>query len=181
VHEPGDDRWVQGRLTICDPAERVGQDGNVRHAILQQMADPLRVALKEVARLRGNHRPRADELTLARIARERDDAARRLAKTRDLVAWTATMARLDAEEDLAHVPLDGRRLTPTEIVDYLRSLPTMWADSGTTRRHAIVSATFAYIDVFGFERNGVRPERGRDQSRTLWRPAAQDGAKGGSC
>jgi hypothetical protein len=70
-----------------------------------------------------------------------------LANTRDLVAWTATMARLDAEEALAQLPLDGRRLSPTEIVDYLRSLPTPWADSGTAGRQAI----FAQIDVLGFE------------------------------
>ena len=62
------------------------------------------------------------------------------------------MARLDAEEALAQMPLDGRRLSPTEIVDYLRSLPTSWADSGTAGRQAIVSAIFAQIDVLGFER-----------------------------
>jgi hypothetical protein len=62
------------------------------------------------------------------------------------------MARLDAEEALAQVPLDGRRLSPTEIVDYLRSLSTLWTDSGTTGRQAIVSAIFAQIDVLGFER-----------------------------
>ena len=62
------------------------------------------------------------------------------------------MARLDAEEALAQVPLDGRRLGPTEIVQYLRSLPTLWADSGTAGRQAIVSALFAQIDVLGFER-----------------------------
>jgi hypothetical protein len=109
-------------------------------------------AISEVVRLHGDHRPRTDELTLARIVRSREDAARRLAKTRDLVAWTATMARLDAEEALAQVPLDGRRLSPTEIVDYLRSLPVLWADSGTAGRQAIVSAIFAQIDVLGFER-----------------------------
>ena len=58
----------------------------------------------------------------------------------------------EGEEALARVPLDGRRLTPTEIVDYLRSLPTLWADSGTAGRQAIVSAIFAQIDVLGFER-----------------------------
>jgi hypothetical protein len=109
-------------------------------------------AISEVVRLHADHRPRADELTLARIARSREDAARRLAKTRDLVAWTAIMARLDAEEALARVPFDGRRLSPSEIIDYLRSLPTLWADSGTAGRQAIVSAIFAQIDVLGFER-----------------------------
>ena len=109
-------------------------------------------AISEVVRLHADHRPRADELTLARIARSREDAARRLAKTRDLVAWTATMARLDAEEALAHIPLDSHRLGPGEIVEYLRSLPTLWADSGTAGRQAIVSAIFSQIDVLGYER-----------------------------
>ena len=62
------------------------------------------------------------------------------------------MARLNAEKALAQVPLDGRRLSPTEIVEYLRSLSTIWADSGTAGRQAIVSALFAQIDVLGFER-----------------------------
>ena len=50
------------------------------------------------------------------------------------------------------MPQDGRRLSPSEIVDYLRSLPTLWADSATAGRQAIVAAIFAQIDVLGFER-----------------------------
>jgi hypothetical protein len=75
-----------------------------------------------------------------------------LAKTRDLVAWTRTMARLDTLEALAQVPLGGRRLSPTEVVDYLRSLPTLWADSGTAGRQTMVSAIFAQLDVPEFKR-----------------------------
>ena len=123
----------------------------------------------------------ADELTLARIARSREDAARRLAKSRDLVAWTATMARLDAEEALAQVPLDGRRLSPTEIVDYLRSLPTLWADSGTAGRQAIVSAIFAQIDVLGFERLEYELSADAIRSGTGHGAAARHGAQWQSC
>ena len=45
-------------------------------------------------RLYGEDQARPDELTLARIAREQEEDAQRLAKTRDIAAWQATMARL---------------------------------------------------------------------------------------
>jgi hypothetical protein len=108
--------------------------------------------ISEVVRLHGAHRPRADELTLARISRAREDAARQLGKTRDLTAWQATMGRLDAEERIAREPVESRRLTPPEIVDYTRSLPRLWADSGPDGRQALVIAIFAKLDVLGFKR-----------------------------
>jgi hypothetical protein len=37
--------------------------------------------------------------------------------------------RLDAEERIAPEPIVSRRLTPTEIVDYTRALPRLWADA----------------------------------------------------
>jgi len=43
-------------------------------------------------------------------------------------------------------------LTPVQIVDYLRSLPTLSADSGPDSRHALVMAIFARLDVLGFQR-----------------------------
>ena len=93
-----------------------------------------------------------DELALARIDREREAATRKLAQTRDVVAWQAAMSRLDAAEALARQPLAGGRLTPPEIVAYLRSLPAIWADSGPDARQAITTAIFARTDVLGFER-----------------------------
>ena len=108
--------------------------------------------ISEVVRLHDAYRPRADELTLARIERARDDAGRQLTRTRDLTAWQATMARLDAEERIAREPVETRRLTPTEIVDYTRSLPRLWADAGPDGRQALVSAIFARLDVLGFQR-----------------------------
>jgi hypothetical protein len=62
------------------------------------------------------------------------------------------MARLDAAEALARQPLDAPRLTPLEIVDYLRSLPNLWADSGPDARQALTSAIFARTEVLGFQR-----------------------------
>ncbi len=62
------------------------------------------------------------------------------------------MARLDAEEQVAKEPVESRRLTPPEIVDYLRSLPSLWAAAGLAGRQALVGAIFARTDVLGFER-----------------------------
>jgi hypothetical protein len=108
--------------------------------------------ITEVVRLHALYQPRADELALARIERARDDAGRLLSKNRDVTAWQATMARLDAEEALARAPVERQRLTPVQIVDYLRSLPSLWADSGPDSRQALVMAIFARLDVLGFQR-----------------------------
>ena len=62
------------------------------------------------------------------------------------------MARLDAEEQVANEPFGTRRLTPPEIVDYTRSLPRLWTDLGPDGRQALVVASFARLDVLGFER-----------------------------
>jgi DNA invertase Pin-like site-specific DNA recombinase len=121
-------------------------------AILAEIGRVDDATISEVVRLHDAYRPRADELTLARIARARDEAGRQLTKTRDLSAWQATMARLDAEERIAREPVVSRRLTPTEIVDYTRSLPRLWADAGPDGRHAMVAAIFARLDVLGFQR-----------------------------
>ncbi|MGD0407776.1 MAG: recombinase family protein [Candidatus Limnocylindrales bacterium] len=95
--------------------------------------------------------PPLDDLVLARIEREREEAARRLAKTRDLPAWKSAMARLDAEEEMARKYVGGPKLTAPEIVDYLRSLPSLWADTGPAGRQALAMALFARTDVLGFE------------------------------
>ena len=62
------------------------------------------------------------------------------------------MARLDVEEGLAREPVDTPRLTPPGIVDYLRSLPSLWAEAGPAGRQALVEAIFARLDVLGFQR-----------------------------
>jgi hypothetical protein len=108
--------------------------------------------ITEVVRRHEAHRPRADDLTLARINRAKEDAARQFVKTRDVAALQTTMGRLDAEERIAREPMERRRLTRPEIVDYTRSLRRLWADSGPTGRQTIVAAIFARLDVVGFER-----------------------------
>ena len=49
-------------------------------------------------------------------------------------------------------PGEPPRLTPLKIVDYLRSLPTLWRDSGPDGRQAITGAIFARTEVLGFQR-----------------------------
>ena len=62
------------------------------------------------------------------------------------------MAQLDIEELAAREPTQGGRLSPREVVDYLRSLPSIWADSGPDGRQALATALFARTDVTGYER-----------------------------
>ena len=121
-------------------------------ALLSQIGTVDDATISAVVRLHGEFRPRVDELTLARIEHARDEAGRQLGITRDVLAWQATMARLDAEQRLALEPLGDRRLSPSEIVAYLRSLPGLWADSGPDGRQALVVAIFARLDVLGFQR-----------------------------
>jgi hypothetical protein len=62
------------------------------------------------------------------------------------------MGRLDAEERVAREPVGPQRLRPDEVVAYLRSLPSLWVDSGPDGRQALASAIFARTDVLGFQR-----------------------------
>jgi hypothetical protein len=121
-------------------------------ALLGEIGSVDEATLAEVVRLHAACRPEVDELALARIDRERDAATRKLAQTRDVAAWQAAMGRLDAAEALARQPPAGARLTPPEVVAYLRSLPALWADSGPDARQTLATAVFARTDVLGFER-----------------------------
>ena len=75
-------------------------------------------AMTEIVRLYGEGLAKPDELTLARIEREREEASQRLAKTRDIAAWQATMAQARcratggqaATAAAAHGARRGRRL-----------------------------------------------------------------------
>jgi hypothetical protein len=62
------------------------------------------------------------------------------------------MSRLDDEEAVARQPVERQRLSPSEVVDYLRALPRLWADAGPDGRQALVGAIFAKLDVLGFQR-----------------------------
>jgi hypothetical protein len=108
--------------------------------------------MTEVVRLYGEGLAKPDELTLARIEREREEASQRLAKTRDIAAWQATMARLDAEQQVARQPRQHQRMEPDEVVSYLRSLPSLWTDAGPEGRQALASALFAKLEVEGYQK-----------------------------
>lgn len=125
------------------------------HAIgklLEQVGGVDDVSITEAVRLYHDRPSRVDEVTLARIGREREEAGRRLARTRDVAAWQREMAQLDAEEQAARAPVEAGRLSSGEVVDYLRSLPSLWADAGPDGRQALATAIFARTDVMGFER-----------------------------
>jgi len=102
-------------------------------------------------RLYHDHPARVDGTTLARVAREPEEAGRRLAKTRDVLAWHRDMAQLDAEEQAARQPTEAGRLSTGEVVSYLRSLPALWADAGPDGRQVLATALFARTEVLGFE------------------------------
>jgi hypothetical protein len=87
-----------------------------------------------------------------RISRDREEAGRRLAKTRDVLAWQSEMAQLDVEEHAARRAVEPERLSSAEIVAYLRSLPSLWADAGAVGRQALATALFARTEVLGFKR-----------------------------
>jgi DNA invertase Pin-like site-specific DNA recombinase len=108
--------------------------------------------ITEVVGLYGEEDERPDELTLARIARERDEASQRLAKTRDITAWQATMARLDAEEEVARQPHRSSRLAAPEVVGYLRSLRSLWSDAGPQGRQTLAASLFTSIEVEGYRK-----------------------------
>jgi DNA invertase Pin-like site-specific DNA recombinase len=109
------------------------------------------ITITEAVRLYNDRPAQVDRVTLGRIERDRDELGRHLARTRDVAAWQTAMARLDGEEQLAREPVQIGRLTPPEVVAYLRSLPALWADSGPDGRQALALALFARTEVIGFE------------------------------
>ena len=62
------------------------------------------------------------------------------------------MAQLDLEDLAARDPVERGQLASSEVVANLRSLPSLWADSGPDGRQALATALFARTDVLGFER-----------------------------
>lgn len=120
--------------------------------LLSQVGSIDDVTITEVVRRYHDRPTRVDGAALARISQEREEASRRLAKSRDVMAWQREMAQLDAEEQAARDPVERGRLAPSEVIAYLRSLPSLWAESGPDGRQALATALFARTDVLGFER-----------------------------
>ena len=89
-----------------------------------------------------------DILARARIKREREQAALRFAKDRDLGKLEATMVRLDAEAE-AEAARPSRVPSAAEARAYLESLPELWGKTSDAGRKAIAEAVFERIDVLG--------------------------------
>jgi hypothetical protein len=139
------DRRVQGHSYPQDWYEdAIGE-------LLEQVGGVDEGAITAAVRLYNERPAQVDKVTLARIDRDREELARRLARSRDVATWQTGMARLDGEEQLARQPVRSGRLTPAEVVAYLRSLPALWADSGPDGRQALALALFARTEVIGFE------------------------------
>ena len=144
-YSTGHDKRVQGHSYPQEWYERA--IGN----LLEQVGGVDDVSITEAVRLYHDRPARVDEATLARVGREREEAGRRLAKTRDVLTWQRDMAQLDAEEQAARQPTEAGRLSSGEVVSYLRSLPALWADAGPDGRQVLATALFARTDVLGFE------------------------------
>ena len=110
------------------------------------------LTISEVVRRYHDRPTQIDRASLARISHEREEAGRRLARTRDVLTWQRQTAQLDAEEQVARGAVEPDRLSAAEIVAYLRSLPSLWTDSGPAGRQALATALFARTDVTGFEK-----------------------------
>jgi DNA invertase Pin-like site-specific DNA recombinase len=144
-YSPDHDKRVQGHSYPQEWYE--GAIGK----LLEEVGDVDDVSITEAVRLYHDRPARVDEATLARVGRQREEAGRRLAKSRDVLAWQRDMAQLDAEEQAARQPTEAGRLSPGEVVSYLRSLPALWADAGPDGRQVLATALFARTDVLGFE------------------------------
>jgi hypothetical protein len=62
------------------------------------------------------------------------------------------MAELDGEEQAARGAVEPERLSSAEVVAYLRSLPSLWADAEPEGRQVLATALFVRTDVLGYER-----------------------------
>jgi hypothetical protein len=144
-YSTGHDKRVQGHSYPQEWYERaIGK-------LLEQVGGVDDVSIIEAVRLYHDRPTRVDEATLARVGREREEAGRRLGKSRDVDTWQRDMAQLEAEEQAARQPTETVQLSSGEVVSYLRSLPALWADAGPDGRQALATALFASTDVLGFE------------------------------
>lgn len=109
-----------------------------------------------------------DGFTLARIERDREVAALRYAKDRDLQALNVALERLDAEEAEARErPVAA---TAAEIAEYLADLPRLWRETDDEGRRLLAQALFDRIDVLGMKRATVHPSPAAEQHgfRDAW-------------
>ena len=146
----GGDRRVRGDSYRAELYDEAIEQAFARVAVGgRTMADTVALATKPEP-------VKADVLAHARIERERDAAALRFARDRDLPMLEATMARLDAQAERsaeATVPLP----TAAEARAYLEDLPRLWRETDADGRRAIAEAVFERIDVLGVTDYTIHP------------------------
>ena len=101
--------------------------------------------------------PAPDRLALARIEHERERAATRFVRDRDVDSLESAMVRLDADERAAKVSVPPELLSPSEVRQYLENLPEWWAAVGPDDRKALAETLFAKIRVLGLRRAVIEP------------------------
>ena len=104
-----------------------------------------------LATARSTTEGRADEVALARISRDRDDATRKLTETRDTDAWQRRMAQLDAEETAALAVVPGR-LSDAEVEGYVRDLPRLWRNTDAAGRKSLATALWTDFAALGWQK-----------------------------
>ncbi len=90
----------------------------------------------------------ASQFSLARIARDRRDATRRLEAHRDVAFWQATMNRLDAEQAEARA-LESPRPSSSEVASALADMAHLYSDASPQTQHRILQALFERMEVLG--------------------------------
>jgi len=99
----------------------------------------------------GQGRERPTPFIRRNRARDRDRHDKRVKGHSYPQAWYEdAVGTLLAE--IARQPLQEPRLEPAEAVAYLRSLPSLWADTGPEGRQALATALFAKLEVEGYRR-----------------------------
>jgi DNA invertase Pin-like site-specific DNA recombinase len=92
---------------------------------------------------------------IARIHRDREIAASRYLRDRDLDALGQTMARLDAEE--ADAKASTQVVEPSEALEWLRDLPALWAAADDSGRRLLTEALFETVEVLGVQSVTIHP------------------------
>ena len=92
---------------------------------------------------------------LARIGRERELAASRYLRDRDMKILGQTMTRLDAEE--AQAKASTKTVEPAEALEWLRDLPALWEAADDSGRRLLTEAIFEKVEVLGVQSVTIHP------------------------
>ncbi len=138
--------WYEGVATVM--LERAGHGSD---DLLERAGHASDDLLERVLATRELDEVRVDEVALARIARERDEATRRLTETRDTAGWQARMTQLDAEEAGARAVVT-HHLSNAEAAAYVRDLPSLWRDADPAARKTLAEALWVEFSALGWQK-----------------------------